>query len=81
MLAYSLYTMFAIGLAVMLTAVFRRLRRDDQRIAPHEENAAFDRRIAAIEADYGLPHDAPPAGGRDPGRENRPGRGQGVDSE
>lgn len=54
MLSYSLYTLFAVGLAVLLTATFRRLRRDEHRVAPREENAAFDRRIAAIEGDYGL---------------------------
>lgn len=62
MLAYSLYALVAVGLAVLLTAVFRRLRRDEDRIASPEENAAFDRRIAAIEADYGLEHKDGPAG-------------------
>ena len=57
MLAYSLYAVLVIGLALLLTAVFRGLRRDDQRIAPPEEDAAFTRRIEAIEADYGLPKD------------------------
>jgi len=57
MLAYSLYTIVAIGLTLLLTAMFRGLRRDDQRIAPPEEDAAFDRRIKAIEADYDLPKD------------------------
>ncbi len=65
MLAYSLYTLLAVGLAVMLTAMFRRLRRDEDRIAPPEEDAAFDRRIAAIEDDYGIEHRGGP--GRGPG--------------
>lgn len=55
MLAYSLYTTLAVGLTLLLTAVFRRLRQDDQRIARAEEDAAFERRIKAIEVDYGKP--------------------------
>jgi hypothetical protein len=57
MIAYSLYTMLAVGLAVMVTAVFRRLRQDDWRIAPPEEDAAFDRRMEEIEVRYGLGRD------------------------
>jgi len=38
---------------MLLTAVFRQLRKDDQPIAPPEEDAAFDRRMAEIEERFG----------------------------
>lgn len=63
MIGYSLYVLLAVGLAMLLTAVFRAIRRDDQRIAPPEEDAAFDRRMAKIEEDYGP--------GPDPGGDRR----------
>jgi hypothetical protein len=53
MIAYSLYTMLAVGLAVLLTAVFRRLRQDERRVTPLDEDAAFNRRMREIEAEYG----------------------------
>jgi hypothetical protein len=53
MIAYSLYTMLAIALAVLLTAVLRRLRQDERRVTPLDEDAAFNRRMREIEAEYG----------------------------
>jgi hypothetical protein len=53
MIGYSLYVLLAVGLTMLLTAVFRQLRKDDQPIAPPEEDAAFDRRMAEIEERFG----------------------------
>lgn len=53
MIGYSLYVLPAVGLTMLLTAVFRHLRKDDQPIAPPEEDAAFNRRIAEIEERFG----------------------------
>ena len=66
MIGYSLYILLAVGLTILLTAVFRSLRRDDKRVAPPEEDAAFDRRIAEIKADYG------PGKGKPDGETGRP---------
>lgn len=64
MIAYSLYTMLAIGLAVLLTAVFRRLRQDERGVTPLDEDAAFNRRMQEIEAEYGSRrYDDPDDGG------------------
>ncbi len=62
MIGYSLYILLAVGLTMLLTAVFRSLRKDDQRIAPPEEDAAFDRRMAEIEAEYSSGKDKPGSG-------------------
>lgn len=66
MIGYSLYVLLAVGLTMLLTAVFRSLRQDDKRVAPPEEDAAFDHRIAKIEADYG------PGKGKRGGKTGRP---------
>lgn len=38
---------------MLLTAVFRRLRQDDQRAAPPEDDFAFKRRMSEIEERFG----------------------------
>lgn len=53
MIGYSLYVLLAVGLTMLLTAVFRHLRKDDQPIALPEEDAAFNRRMAEIEERFG----------------------------
>lgn len=53
MIGYALYFLLAVGLTILLTAAFRRLRRDDETIVSSQEDAAFDRRMEAIERDFG----------------------------
>lgn len=52
-MGYSLYVFVAVGLTMLLTAVFRHLRRDDRRIAQPEEDFAFSRRMTEIEERFG----------------------------
>jgi hypothetical protein len=49
MIAYLFYFLFAVGFSILLTAAFRRLGGDDARVVSPHENAAFERRMAAIE--------------------------------
>lgn len=53
MIGYVLYVLLAVGLTLLLSASFRRLRRDEDPVAVPEEDAAFERRIEAIERHYG----------------------------
>jgi hypothetical protein len=53
MVGYFLYFVLVVGLSVLLTASFRRLRGDGGEATLPEEDAAFDRRIAAIEKRFG----------------------------
>lgn len=52
MVGYFLYFLLAVGLSILLTASFRRLRGDDTRTPP-ESQAEFDRRMAKIERRFG----------------------------
>lgn len=53
MIGYVLYALLAVGLTLLLSATFRRLRRDDAVIAAPDEDEAFNRRMEAIERQYG----------------------------
>lgn len=53
MIGYFLYFVLVVGLSVLLTASFRRLRGDGGEATLPEGDAAFDRRIAAIEKRFG----------------------------
>lgn len=55
MLAYILYFVLVVGLSILLTASFRRLRGEQP--PTREDNAEFDRRIEAIERRYGRRQD------------------------
>lgn len=53
MIGYVLYALLAVGLTLLLSASFRRLRRDDEVIVAPDEDEAFNRRMEAIEQQYG----------------------------
>jgi hypothetical protein len=53
MIGYFFYFLLAVGLSILLTASFRRLRGDGTGEVPPEEDAAFDRRMAEIEKRFG----------------------------
>lgn len=57
MIGYALYFLLAVGLSVLLTATFRRLRGEDRRSSA-AENEEFDRRMAQIEERFGRRTDA-----------------------
>lgn len=48
-----LYFVLVVGLSVLLTAVFRRLRADDQPVASLEDNVEFERKMEALERRVG----------------------------
>lgn len=52
MIGYILYALLAVGLTILLSASFRRLRRDDAVIAAPDEDETFNRRMEAIERRY-----------------------------
>jgi len=52
-IGYVLYALLAVGLTLLLSASFRRLRRDDEVIVAPDEDEAFNRRMEAIEQQYG----------------------------
>jgi len=52
MLDYLSYFLLAVGLSVLLTATFRRLRGDESQVAPSQDDVEFGRRIAAIERQF-----------------------------
>jgi hypothetical protein len=51
-IGYFLYALLAVGLTLLLSASFRRLRRDDEVIVAPDEDEAFNRRMEAIEQQY-----------------------------
>lgn len=53
MIGYFLYFLLAVGLSILLTASFRRLRGDGPGTIPPEEDADFERRMAEIENRFG----------------------------
>ena len=57
MIGYALYSLLAIGATILFSAAFRRLRQDNQSVVPPERDAAFNRRIAAIEQQFGRDRD------------------------
>ena len=57
MIGYFFYFLLAVGLSVLLTASFRRLRGDGPGAIPPQEDVDFDRRMAAIEKRFGKPDD------------------------
>lgn len=57
MIGIALYFLLVVGIALLLSAAFRRLSGDNRLIVPPEEDAAFSRRIEAIEREFGTGHD------------------------
>ena len=57
MIGYLFFFLLGVGFTLVFSGGFRRLRRDDQAAAPPEEDAAFDRRMEAIEREFGRDQD------------------------
>ena len=53
MIEYVLYVLLAVGITLLLSASFRRLRRDEEVTFAPDEDEAFNRRMEAIERQYG----------------------------
>lgn len=53
LLDYLLYFLIVVSLSILMSVAFRRFQDADQNVAPQEDDQAFERRMAAIEKQFG----------------------------